>query len=56
MQHKGAIGLRTAIVLYAVLLAAAAYALKGNLRIAMLAVIVLFLAKSCIHYFRDRFD
>ncbi|HEX4772340.1 MAG TPA: hypothetical protein VH351_16000 [Bryobacteraceae bacterium] len=54
MQNKGAIGLPTAIVLFCLLFAGAAYSLKGNVRIAVLAVIALLLVKSCLHYIRDR--
>jgi hypothetical protein len=54
VQNKGAIGLPTAIVLFCLLFAGAAYSLKGNVRIAVLAVIALLLVKSCLHYIRDR--
>jgi uncharacterized membrane protein len=52
----GMIGFRTALLLYALLLAGAAYALRGSLRLALLAVIVLLLVKSCLHYFHRRLD
>jgi hypothetical protein len=54
VQNKGAIGLPTAIVLFCLLLAAASYVLRGNVRIAVSAVIVLLAVKSLLHYFRDR--
>jgi uncharacterized membrane protein len=50
------ISLRTAVVLYLLLLAGAAYVLKGSLRLAVLAVIGLLLVKSCLYYFRNRLN
>jgi hypothetical protein len=53
---KGVIGLPTAIVLFCLLIAGAAYTLKGKVRIAIIAVILLLLVKSCLHYIRGRHD
>jgi hypothetical protein len=53
---RGIIGFRTALLLYALLFAGAAYTLRGNLRLAAMVVIGLLCVKSCVHYFQRRLN
>ena len=48
------IGIRTALLLYVLLLAGASLFLKGNLRLVMLVVILGLVAKSFVHHLRSR--
>ena len=55
-QSHGMIGLRTALILYALLIAAACFVLKG-LALAITVVVVLALAaKSLVYHLRRRMD
>ncbi len=53
-QPSTLIGIRTALLLYALLLAGAGLFLKGNVRLVMLVVILGLLAKSFVHHLRSR--
>lgn len=48
------IGIRTALLLFLLLLAGAGLFLKGTLRLVMLVVILGLLAKSFLHHLRSR--
>ena len=48
------IGLRTAILLYAILLGCALWLLRGNARLVVAILIFGLAAKSVVHYLRER--
>jgi hypothetical protein len=51
---RGVIGLRTALLMYAVLLAGVMFVTHGNARIVAALIIVLLAVKSWVSYQRDR--
>jgi hypothetical protein len=53
---KSVIGLRTALLLYAALVILAVTTLKGAARTVTLLIVGALVAKSVIHYYRDRMD
>jgi len=53
---ESVIGLRTALLLYAVLVALAVFTLKGSARTLTLVIVGALVAKSVIHYYRDRME
>ncbi|MFL6414172.1 MAG: hypothetical protein ACJ74Y_00660 [Bryobacteraceae bacterium] len=58
MKERGAsvIGLRTALVLYAVLVILAFVTVKGTARLLTLLIVGALVVKSIIHYYRDRIE
>jgi hypothetical protein len=55
-EGESVIGLRTALLLYAVLVLVAILTLKGTARTLTLLVVGALVAKSIIHYYRDRIE
>lgn len=55
-QKRGAISLRTALVLYALLLAGSMFVTHGSARIVVALVILLLAVKSWVIYQRDRLE
>lgn len=55
-SQEGAIGIRTALILYAVLLGACFLALKGTALVIALLIVGALVAKSIVHYFRRRME
>ena len=53
-QTHGAIGFRTALILYALLTGAALATLKGPALVIALLIVGALAAKSVVHYFRSR--
>jgi hypothetical protein len=51
---EGVIGLRTALILYALLIVAAFFALKGTALAIAVLVVFLLAAKSFVHHLRRR--
>jgi hypothetical protein len=54
--ERGVIGIRTAIILYAVLIAASFFALKGTALVIALLIVGALAAKSVVHYFRQKIE
>jgi hypothetical protein len=55
-EGQSVIGLRTALLLYAVLVAVAFLTLKGAARTLSLLIVGALVAKSIVHYYRDRME
>ncbi len=55
-DSRGLIGLRTAILIYALLAVFAALTLKGNARLIVLLVVVLLALKTYVHHIRRRLE
>jgi uncharacterized membrane protein YiaA len=55
-SSRSVIGIRTAMVLYALLLVAAFKTLKGTALYIALIIVVGLAAKTYLHYLRDRLD
>lgn len=53
---RSAISFRTALLLYAVLVLVSLATLKGNVRLLALVIIGGLLAKSIVHYYRERLE
>jgi hypothetical protein len=53
---ESVIGLRTALLLYGVLVLFAFLTLKGSARMLTLLIVGALVAKSVIHYYRDRME
>jgi hypothetical protein len=53
---RSLIGLRTALILYALLIAFAVWTLKGTALILVLLIVGALAAKSILHYFRERLE
>ncbi len=55
-EGEPVIGLRTALLLYGVLVILALVTLKGTARILTLLIVGALVAKSIVHYYRDRME
>jgi hypothetical protein len=55
-EGEPVIGLRTALVLYAVLVILAFVVVKGAARTLILLIVGALVAKTIIHYYRDRLE
>jgi hypothetical protein len=55
-EGESVIGLRTALFLYAVLVVVALLTLKGAARTLTLLIVGALVAKSIVHYYRDRME
>ena len=55
-EGDSVIGLRTALILYAVLVVVALLTLKGAARTLTLLIVGALVAKSIVHYYRDRME
>lgn len=55
-EGESMIGLRTALILYAVLVMIAFLTLKGAARTVTLLIVGALVAKSIVHYYRDRME
>lgn len=55
-EGESVIGLRTALLLYGVLVILAFITLKGAARTLTLLIVGALVAKSIIHYYRDRME
>jgi hypothetical protein len=55
-RGESVIGLRTALLLYAALVVFAFLTLTGSARIIALLIVGALVAKSIIHYYRDRME
>ena len=53
---RSVIGLRTALILYALLIAFAVWTLKGTALILALLIVGALVVKSILHYFRERLE
>jgi len=53
---RSVIGLRTALILYALLIVFAVLTLKGKALILALLIVGALAVKSVLHYFRERLD
>ena len=53
-SQQGAIGVRTALILFAVLVGACFFTLKGPALVIALLIVGALAAKSIVHYFRRR--
>jgi hypothetical protein len=53
---ESVIGLRTALLLYGVLVLFAFLTLKGSARMLTLLIVGALIAKSVVHYYRDRME
>jgi hypothetical protein len=53
---RSLIGLRTALILYALLITFAVWTLKGTALILALLIVGALAAKSVLHYFRERLE
>jgi hypothetical protein len=53
---ESVLGLRTALLLYAVLVVLAFFTLTGTARSLTLLIVGALVAKSIIHYYRDRME
>lgn len=54
--ERGVIGIRTALILFAVLIAASCLALRGTALVIALLIVGALAAKSIVHYFRGRIE
>ncbi len=54
--QRGAIGLRTALILFAALTGASIATLKGPALVIALLIVGALAAKSIVHYFRSRIE
>lgn len=55
-EGESVIGLRTALMLYAVLVVLAFLTLKGTARTLTLLIVGALVAKTVIHFYRDRIE
>ena len=55
-EGDSVIGLRTALIFYAVLVVVALLTLKGAARTLTLLIVGALVAKSIVHYYRDRME
>jgi len=55
-EGESVISLRTALLLYAALVIFALVTLKGSARLLTLLIVGALVAKSVIHYYRDRME
>jgi hypothetical protein len=55
-EGESVIGLRTALILYAVLVMIAFLTLKGAARTLTLLIVGALVAKSIVHHYRDRME
>ena len=55
-EGESVIGLRTALLLYGVLVIVAFLTLKGAARTLTLIIVGALVAKSIVHYYRDRME
>ena len=54
--ERGVIGVRGALILFAVLIAASCFTLKGPALVIALLIVGALAAKSVVHYFRRRIE
>jgi hypothetical protein len=54
--ERGGISIRTALILFAILAAAACFTLKGPALVIALLIVGALAAKSIVHFFRRRID
>lgn len=54
--HRSVISLRTALILYALLVVFAAWTLKGTALVFALLIVGALAIKSVLHYFRERLE
>ena len=55
-RTRSVIGLRTALILYALLIVFAVFTLKGTALILALLIVGALAVKSVLHYFRERME
>lgn len=54
--ERGVIGIRTALILFAVLITASCLTLKGTALVIALLIVGALAAKAVVHYFRQRIE